>query len=535
MSDFLQKINKLKQKPVLTNSVGCLFMFALSFFFIYRVRVINAPKYIAGMRGQIIYTLGVFAFAMLFVLIFRAAKKRSGENLPLFMSALVFALGVLFSFATPINQVPDENTHFLRGVQMAYGDWGFEEGYVFPDDVNLLMQCFPVAYNNGYPAKDTGIVYDRYSQYYELRRQGTEKAENNGIIIFQVLPYIPLTVGIFAARILGMSAMAMYFMGRIRNVCFFTLCAYFALKMSGRFKMILFSIMCLPLMCFMYGSCNSDAVLFGLMFLMFGAVLSDEFDKYKFFTFALTLALLATCKMTYIVFLPMLLCIKNENWNVKVRGKSINKLTALIVTVLIFVVVYEGTSLYVAAFSNFGTIDRTMADTDPMRQLLFIVKNPLRYAAVFADTLKNNSFFLFSGGLLGWIDVKIPLVNYLTPLIALFTVVNGAGVFEKRDAVKTAGFFVCSLLTYATAMTGLYLSWTPVTLPQIIGMQARYVYPAFLGFAMVVGQYFAGKIKPDTDNSSVGCIGVQYAFCVVAAVMMIMVYSLPERAAVFIA
>lgn len=84
-------------------------------------------------------------------------------------------------------------------------------------------------------------------------------------------------------------------------------------------------------------------------------------------------------------------------------------------------------------------------------------------------------------------------------------------------------------------MTGLYLSWTPVTLPQIIGMQARYVYPAFLGFAMVVGQYFAGKIKPDTDNSSVGCIGVQYAFCVVAAVMMIMVYSLPERAAVFIA
>ena len=176
-----------------------------------------------------------------------------------------------------------------------------------------------------------------------------------------------------------------------------------------------------------------------------------------------------------------------------------------------------------------------MSETDPMAQLIFIFKNPLRYVAVFVDTLKNNSFFLFSGGILGWLDVNLPLINYLTPIVVVFACAKQAAVFDKEDVRKTIVFFICAILTYGVAMTGLYLSWTPVTLPQIIGLQMRYMYPAFMGFAMVLGQYFSTKVDKTVKKSDYSCICTGYVFTIVAAVLMLIVYYLPERAVVFVA
>ena len=192
-------------------------------------------------------------------------------------------------------------------------------------------------------------------------------------------------------------------------------------------------------------------------------------------------------------------------------------------------------AVYVQLFSNYGEIPRTMSDTDPVAQLIFILKNPLRYVAVFVDTLKNNAFFLFSGGVLGWLDVNLPLINYLTPIVVLAVCFDQSAVFEKADINKTMLFFVCSILTYGVAMTGLYLTWTPVTLPQIIGLQARYMYPAFMGFAMAIGQFYSAKTGKNAKKSDISCISTNYVFTVVAAVLMLIVYYLPERAVVFVA
>jgi len=85
------------------------------------------------------------------------------------------------------------------------------------------------------------------------------------------------------------------------------------------------------------------------------------------------------------------------------------------------------------------------------------------------------------------------------------------------------------------AMTGLYLSWTPVTLPQIIGLQMRYVYPAFMGFAMALGQYFSTRADKNVKNTDFSCITTGYVFSLFAVVLMLIVYYLPERAVVFVA
>ena len=125
------------------------------------------------------------------------------------MSLLLFILGMVFVFATPPNQAPDEQTHFLRSYQMAQGQWGFDQNHIYPDDVNSLIAHFHVAHNNGYPAKEGNTVYNRFLEYYDAVNSG-EKAENTGIIIFQVIPYIAGAAGIFIARLLGFGALGEY-------------------------------------------------------------------------------------------------------------------------------------------------------------------------------------------------------------------------------------------------------------------------------------------------------------------------------------
>ncbi|MBQ3009233.1 MAG: DUF2142 domain-containing protein, partial [Oscillospiraceae bacterium] len=261
----------------------------------------------------------------------------------------------------------------------------------------------------------------------------------------------------------------------------------------------------------------------------------QKFDGKKAVTFALCFAVLCTCKMSYIIFLPLIFCIQKEKWQVKLKDRNISRLVYLAFALIIFLIVYQGMGLYVQAFSNYGEIPRTMTDSDPVAQLVFVIKNPLRYAAVFVDTLKNNAFFLFSGGVLGWLDVHLPLINYLTPIVVILCCVKQAEVFEKSDLNKTLMFFFCGILTYGVAMTGLYLSWTPVTLPQIIGLQMRYVYPAFMGFAMAIGQYFSTRTRKNVKNTDYSCVATSYVFSIIAAVLMLIVYYLPERAVVFVA
>ncbi len=528
MDSLKNKFNNFKQKPMLVYGMGCLILFAISFLFTYYFRVI----YLADWLNQINGTIGIFIALAVMWTVFYFSSKFKNKNL--FMTLLLFALGAAFCFATPPNQVPDEQSHFLRAHAMAQGQLGFDENHCYPNDVNLLMKYFPIMYNNGYPAREGATIYNRFTDYKRAVYNG-EKAENISIIIFQVIPYIPGAIGIFIARAIGFGALGAYYANRLANLVFFCICAYWTLKFSGKFRIIMFTLMAMPLTVFIYASCNTDSILFRLMFLMFSTIFSEKFDNLKATIFTLCFAVLCVHKMSYIVFLPLFLCVNKENWKVKIKNKKIGKIVYLFITIVVFLVLYKGMNFYVQLFSNYGDIVRPIIDSNPAEQLKFILRYPLRYSVVFLNTLKNNSFFLFSGGLLGWLDIKLPLINYLTPLVIVFSVVKQSDVFDKKDINKTLMFFVCSILTYGVVMTGLYLSWTPVTLPQIIGLQMRYMCPAFLGFCMIIGQYFSKRTAKNITNTDYSCICTSYIFTILTVALMLIAYYLPERAVAFVA
>ena len=100
-------------------------------------------------------------------------ESLNSEKEALFLSSLLFIMGILWTFATPPNQVPDEQTHYLRRHAMAQGQWGFDREHDYPDDVNSFIRHFPEAHNNGYPAKVGNTMYNRFLEY----REAVEKSE----------------------------------------------------------------------------------------------------------------------------------------------------------------------------------------------------------------------------------------------------------------------------------------------------------------------------------------------------------------------
>lgn len=518
--------DNLKQKPMLLSGIGCLLLFCIAFFAVYFVRVVHSPQWISQIKGTMVL-FGILLALSVFVVI---AKNFSKKNTALFMTCLIFISGVFFAFINPPNQVPDEPSHFLRSYAMAMGDFHYDQQQQWPNDVNLLMDYFPSAYRNGHPAKKGNTILTCYENYHNALENG-ETGKGFGIIIFQTIPYIPQAIGIFIARLFGADALICYWAARIANMLFYSLCCYFALSWAKRFKVIMYTLMIMPITVFMAASCSNDSMLLGLMFLMFGAVLSNNFDKYKAIAFATSFAVLCTSKISYIVFAPLIFVISNDDWKCKIK-----KWQYALMAFAAFVVLYYGTSLSVELLSNYGEIPRTMSDTNPAEQLKFILSNPLRYVVVFLDTLRNTSFFLFSGGLFGWIDVDIRIISYFTPIIVMINTFKNAHRLERRDFSKVCMFFVTSLLTYAVVFTGMYLSWTPVTLPQVIGLQMRYLLPAFMGLLLVLAYWAMGYMKkPENETKGeTSAIYTSFVFNIIAVSMLFMAYYLETKVIVYV-
>ncbi len=514
--NIINKIINIKQKPLLMYGLCGIVLLPLSFFIVYYYRVLYEPDWL----DQGTFTLLLYAVLMLIYTTMVLLLKKYSKSSALILSAVVFVVCLIFALATPVNQVPDENLHFLRAHSMAQGQFGFDQYHEYPKDTIALMQSFPGAYLHGYSYS----IAQRYELYFELVADESYNPQTIENINFQIFAYIPQTIGIALARFIGFGAMGAFYFGRIFNVLSFCVFAYFAFLYSGRFKIILFSVICIPVSLLLIASNSSDSMLFGMFFLAIACILSEDFNFKKFIVFSVCMAVLIVSKATYIVFLPLLFAVPKLCFNVKVKNKAINKPICFGISVAITGAIYAFMTLYISAFSNFGVIERTMPNTDPAAQLQFILQNPLRYFVLFTDVMIEKSFYLFDGGLFGWLDSNLPIISNFTVLFVVIIAVKQSCVFTKQDLSLTLSMFSCGLLTYAVVATGMYLSWAPVTLIEIIGLQMRYFIPAIIGFVMCFSYYFSRFIRPNVKNTDVSCVASMVCLNVFAAILNTSLY-----------
>ncbi|MGN0983771.1 MAG: hypothetical protein ACI4OI_02915, partial [Gemmiger sp.] len=208
--------------------------------------------------SPLLVTAGCVGFAWLLVL--GAALLGRVEGFDRRGGVCILLCGLLFAFANPPLQTPDEADHYLRTYAISMGRFDFDADRGYPADVDALLEAFPGAWVNahtsaglgtdpitgadqpyntaGYALKqysDAGCiesVADGFAAYFALRDGGA--APRTEPVSFLILPFLPGALGMALARLLGFGALGCLYGGRIANLLAYTLLCRLALQKAER-------------------------------------------------------------------------------------------------------------------------------------------------------------------------------------------------------------------------------------------------------------------------------------------------------------
>ena len=459
------------------------------------------------------------------------------RNLSVRAAVCIFLCGILFVFANPPLQTPDESDHYLRTYAISLGRFDFDYNRTYPDDVASLLDAFPGAWVNAHTSvgigtdPDTGADKPYDTAGYALKQYGdggqiqsiadsfaayrssvsdpdSELAPVHEPVSFLILPFLPGAVGMAVARLFGLGALGCLYGGRIGNLLAYTVLCYMALRAAKRYRPVFLCIMLLPLSLFMGASLSYDATLLGCYYLMAALLTRDCWTTRTAAVYAAACIFVNIAK-PYLnllwVLLPLVLLApdfwKAKGWRwlwcVGMAGGSL--------AATLGVEVYGRLMRY-----NYPVIARQGGQAvDSVAQLMFVLRNPLRTISVFLGTLYENDFFLGQLGLFGWKDLPISLLNLLGPVALLAAALLSAGQGPGLGRRRWGGFGGFAVVYMAGAMAAMYITYTPVAMIRIVGLQARYFLPVFLVLALLAVAPLRRVLVPRLDTGrgeQLGCV-----------------------------
>ncbi len=463
----------------------------------------------------------------------------------------ILVCGVLFCFADPPFQTPDETLHYLRSYSISQGHFDFDYQRTYPQDVARLLEAFPGAWVtahtsqgmghdvNGQPAaystrghalKQKGedgrveSIADSFSQYFAADRQDTKLPPVHEPIAVMVLPFLPQAAGMALARLLGLGALGCLYGARLANLAVYTLLCWLALKNCRRYQPVFLAVMLLPLSLFMAASVSYDAALLGFYYLVASYYCKDEITDRDVGIFLFAFVMMNSAKpYLNLLWLALPLILPRRAW--KTRWKKWQVFTAGLVLAL-------GMTFFVTWYGNAfrfhypdTAFDRMLGESvvDQMGQLRFVLSNPLRYLAVMVGTLYENGLFLGQLGTFGWLDLPIPLLDLFSPAVLVFAAALSVHEKSSLRPAPALGLGGLSVVYIAGAVTAMYITYTPVGMVRVIGLQARYFLPVFLMLLVLLAALLSHVLEPRLKNAqkplNVG-LGTSGVFAVLGAVLL---------------
>ena len=416
----------------------------------------------------------------------------------------ILLCGILFASANPPLQTPDESEHYLRTYAISMGRFDFDADRGYPEDVSRLLQAFPGAWVNAHTSAGLGIdpdteeeqpyntagyalkqygkdgtvqsIVDSFRQY--LAGENTDADPVTEPVSFLILPFLPGALGMAVARLLGLGALGCLYAGRLGNLLAYTLLCWLGLRTAQKARPAFLCVMLLPISLYMGASLSYDATLLACYYLMLALLTRPRWTTSTAAVYAAA-CIFANGTKPYLnllwVVLPLL--VARRDWKAKGRPLAWTALCAAgSLAITLFVENYG-----VLMRHNYGTIARQGgAAVNGGEQLSFILSNPLRYLAVLLGTLYENDGFLGQLGLFGWKDMPIAFLSLTGPLVLLAAALLCTPAIEALGRRRLGGLGVFAALYGIGAMTAMYITYTPVGMVRIVGLQTRYFLPLWL-------------------------------------------------------
>ena len=421
----------------------------------------------------------VITALILYLLLFNPRKE-------IIYTAMVLLLGVIFMvILTPICG-PDEEFHYRVSLIVSNKLLG-KENVNEIEDVYIGYYSFRYFFNVGSGYRD--IIENFAKSLVDLAGRRIYTLDRGYVYSYDIC-YYPSSILISVARLLKLNFLKTYYLGRLGNLLFYTVCTYIAIKKTPVYKN-LFGIFALLPINLQQAICYSqDVWICGLSMILFAYFLNwyhkeGKIEKKEFIFVMIIDLLLAPAKIVYSLIMLLYVLIPNEKFYSK-------KHKYICLALLLGPMLYQiGKNIIlriywalVAKVHAEDTGSTTTHEIDVYFSLNYIVKHPKETIAIIYRTLRVNLKSWFAGATgryLAGMTLIIP--SGTARIIPLFLLISAffSEQYQMNNKIRILIVLIClgiGSLTLFALLTG----WTDIKSEFIEGIQGRYFSPLLVYF-----------------------------------------------------
>ena len=475
---------------------------------------------------RMIFILIVF-FTIICLIYFYKNGFRT-EKLHIYFAILCSLLGSMIITAQPAATFYswDDQIHFEKTIDWFGGTIKYSNGEYNLSDATVLDSA-------GRSAVFSADEKQKLAEYLDSNIDHDYTKTLSRIPSLDKISYFPMAIGYNLAKIIHLPFTACFYIGKIFNLIFYTLPIAYAIKIIKVGKRLLAIIALLPTNVFLASNYSCDPAVFTGLTILIAHIVNLFLDKTTKLDFKTAVIIIAAAvyacfaKAIYAPFLLLTLLIPKERFSSSKQSKLV-KIGFFVITIFLLSI------SFLPNLSGSSQSDSRGGDTSTGEQLSLILNHPFDYATVLGDTAVNRFSYKFLG------NKTIEDYSYMNPtgtsienstnaangyesniyyiiLLLLFFVFltdNKNNVINKKQRWSGIGITLFVILLIWSA---LYLSFTPVGLNTINGVQGRYFLPLLFPILLFIQpRRIQNKINPKIYNTLI--------FATISTIVAILTY-----------
>lgn len=452
--------------------------------------------------------------------------------------ALIF--GIFFCFANPPFEAPDETVHFLRAYEVSMGHMRAIQVYggygdFIPKSVVFLQYVLKVYSNEPYYILKYQLNGSFQNILKPLNPNQTMAVRFDASATYSPVAYLPQAIGMFAGRILSLSALAIFLLGRLFNLICWVIFVYFAIRLAPFGKWGFFVLALTPMSLYQAASLSPDAIADGVSFLFVALVLhlayaSKRVSKMNLLVLLGLLTLLALVKIPYLPIAVLLFAIPAK----KLGGPKARSLSfaAIGLVSLGIGLIWQYMARHVALSATAVSNSYAGYNLNSSRQIHDVLIHPLSYLTTLINALfSNNGNGLITGffGDLGWVSAPLPLWTImLSAGVIAFTLVSEKTPIKVSKSVKAICWVLIAVISVLVA-SAMYACCTNLDVTNIYGIQGRYFIPVSILLIPILANSAAWLQPTKNLQKKVALTGTWFVLLISVCVLLFRFYALIPR------
>jgi uncharacterized membrane protein len=415
-------------------------------------------------------------------------KKIYISRVEIFLILLLLTFGIPMILLIPPGAGYDEEDHLVRVWELSA--FSFIPGQLSAQELKYPTMFRDLAYRqqsvSGIMDVDFWQRYDEiplYERGYVHRKINTKSVYSPALLFPQAI----------SMRYLGhqanLPALTVFYLCRLAGLLSYVILVWLAMRLIPFGKWILLILAASPMALFQATTISTDAISNGIGFLFIGGCLrAAQFKEIGWrecgnLIFLIFLLFLAKLNLIPLVLLPFLLIPASKFTRMGIYA------FLHATTVILFVVEVAGWNMLTST-----RLDPLLAnEANLTAQLLYIAGHPLIFLQTILKDLIINGLVYFRGWINGygyyyWTPPQIVSLFFLLGLGSALLSGSAPDQVNKKSHMVFIFLFVAG---YLATILSLYVSFTPVGLDEILGVQGRYFIPLalllFLSISSLLG------------------------------------------------